>query len=434
VKHRNVLICSTAAAGHVNPALPIARTLVERGHTVRWYTGSGFRSAIEATGARFEPMVDADDPESHSVTASLPGRDQLEGLAGLKFDLKHLFLDNVPGQVRDLRRILDEFRADVMLVDTAFMAAPMLHELGGPRFASYGISILPIPSRDLPPVGTGRPPSTSAFGRWRDRLLSGVGPRLLFRDVQRHHQVVRQQIGLGPTRSTVFDTFVSPYLYLQASTPSFEYPRRDLPPQVHFVGPLLPESPTDAHLPSWWDQLDGRRPVVLVNQGTVAVDLDDLVGPALNALADVDVDVVATGGRGGDGLTVAVPPNAHVEPYVPFAKLLPRVDVMLTNGGYGGVQFALANGVPIIVAGSTEDKPEVAARVAWSGAGINLGTKRPTTDQIREAVWSVLTDERYRHHAQRIQRDAAQLDAPHLAADLLEELAATGRPVHRLHP
>jgi UDP:flavonoid glycosyltransferase YjiC (YdhE family) len=30
---------------------------------------------------------------------------------------------------------------------------------------------------------------------------------------------------------------------------------------------------------------------------------------------------------------------------------------MVTNGGYGGVQAALANGVPLVVAGATEEKP-----------------------------------------------------------------------------
>lgn len=43
----NILIGSIAA-GHVNPAVPIARTLVERGHTVRWYTGRAHQ-AVEAT-------------------------------------------------------------------------------------------------------------------------------------------------------------------------------------------------------------------------------------------------------------------------------------------------------------------------------------------------------------------------------------------------
>ena len=51
---------------------------------------------------------------------------------------------------------------------------------------------------------------------------------------------------------------------------------------------------------------------------------------------------------------------------------------MVTNGGYGGVQFALAHGVPLVVAGDHEDKPETAARVAGSGVGRNLKTGRPT--------------------------------------------------------
>jgi UDP:flavonoid glycosyltransferase YjiC (YdhE family) len=428
---RNILIASISAAGHVNPATSIARTLVERGHTVHWYTGSAFRSTVEGTGAHYEPVVDALDIDANALDTAFPERAGRQGLAGLKFDLKHLFLDNVPGQVRDLQRILREFPADVLLVDTAFMAASMLHELGGPRYASYGVSILPIPSADVPPIGSGRQPSTTSLGRWRDRLLSGLAPKIMFRDVQRHHQMVRGQLGLAPTPATVFDTFISPYLYMQASTSSFEFPRRDLPSQVHFIGPLLPEQPTEFHPPAWWHRLDGRRPVVLVNQGTIAVDLDDLVGPTLTALGGDDVEIIATGGGGRDGLSMAIPANAHVEPYVPFGPLLPHVDVMLTNGGYGGVQFALANGVPMIVAGTTEDKPDVAARVAWSGAGINLGVKRPTPGQIRDAVWSVLTDERYAAHARRIQRDASQLCAPRLAADLVEALVATGRPVHR---
>ena len=37
---------------------------------------------------------------------------------------------------------------------------------------------------------------------------------------------------------------------------------------------------------------------------------------------------------------------------------------MVTNGGYGGVQLALAHGVPLVVAGNTEEKGEIAARVA----------------------------------------------------------------------
>jgi UDP:flavonoid glycosyltransferase YjiC (YdhE family) len=127
----------------------------------------------------------------------------------------------------------------------------------------------------------------------------------------------------------------------------------------------------------------------------------------------------------------ALPANARIEPFIPFGMLLPHVDVMITNGGYGGVQFALAHGVPLVVAGMTEEKPEIAARVARSGAGINLKTKTPTPEQLRSAVRDVLTNPRYRQNAQRIQADYARHNAPEAAAVLLEQLAATGQPVLR---
>jgi UDP:flavonoid glycosyltransferase YjiC (YdhE family) len=81
---------------------------------------------------------------------------------------------------------------------------------------------------------------------------------------------------------------------------------------------------------------------------------------------------------------------------------MPHVDVMITNGGYGGVQHALAHGVPLIVAGETSDKAEVAARVDFSGAGIDLGTAAPSPAAIRAAVDAVREDDGYRAGAARL--------------------------------
>ena len=129
-----------------------------------------------------------------------------------------------------------------------------------------------------------------------------------------------------------------------------------------------------------------------------------------------------------------MPANVRAARFIPFGELLPHVDVMVTNGGYGGVQFALAHGVPLVVAGATEEKPEIAARVAWSGAGINLRTGRPSPSQLRRAVRAALSDPRYREAARRIQGDYAAHSAPAEAASLLERLASTGRPVLRDAP
>jgi UDP:flavonoid glycosyltransferase YjiC (YdhE family) len=120
--------------------------------------------------------------------------------------------------------------------------------------------------------------------------------------------------------------------------------------------------------------------------------------------------------------------NVRLEPFIPFADLLPYVDVVVTNGGYGGTQQALAHGIPVVAAGVTEGKNEVAARVRWSGAGIDLRTERPTPAQLRTAVHTVLEDPSYRHRARELQARYAARDAAGTAADLIEGLLPTAEP------
>ena len=107
---------------------------------------------------------------------------------------------------------------------------------------------------------------------------------------------------------------------------------------------------------------------------------------------------------------------------------------MITNGGFNGVQMALANGVPVIGAGKSEDKPEICARIDWLGVGIDLKTDKPNPAQIRSAVSKILADRSYQHRAQDLQRTISEYDAPAIAATLLEQLAVTQQPVGRNLP
>ncbi|MGI3786808.1 MAG: glycosyltransferase, partial [Janthinobacterium lividum] len=135
------------------------------------------------------------------------------------------------------------------------------------------------------------------------------------------------------------------------------------------------------------------------------------------ALADEPVRVVATtGGRPVESvlelLGGPLPANAELAELVPYADLLPHTSVVVTNGGWGGVQQALAQGVPVVVAGASEEKPEVAARVAWSGAGIDLRTGRPSPRRIRHAVRAALGRPRYHDAAGRLQAEFAAMPDP----------------------
>jgi len=203
-----------------------------------------------------------------------------------------------------------------------------------------------------------------------------------------------------------------PDIYLHLSVPGFEYPRRAMPSSVRFIG-SLPVPPSNLPDPSWIGDLDGSRRVVLVTQGTIAnFDMGQVIAPTLAALADEpDLLVLATtGGQPVGAIPGPIPANARIAEFLPFERLLPRVDVVVTNGGYGTVNLALRAGIPLVVAGQTEDKAEVSARVAWSGAGINLATNQPTAEALRQAVRAVIDRLDYRIRAECLAAEFATYD------------------------
>lgn len=427
-----VIFATTPADGHTVPALPIARALIERGHAVRWYTGSKYADRIRAIGAEYLPMSDHDFSRV-GLDEYFPERSRLAGVAKLKFDMTVGFSQPARTHLADLLKALADEPADLIVGDTGFIAGPMLTELGGPRFAAFGVSVVGFPSRDVPPFGLGLRPTTSALGSLRNQLLHTLVRRTLFAGMSRAVNQIRADFGLPARDEIVFEYRLHASLYLQLGAKGFEYPQRDLPKHVRFVGPVRPLLIEGWTEPVWWPDLASGKPVVVLNQGTVATDPTELLRPGLAALSDEDVLVVAVTGGRDPGELGPLPANARVERFIPFDRLLPRAHVLVTNAGFGAVQLALAAGVPIVAAGRTEDKVEVAARVGWSGVGINLRTQRPQPESIAAAVHQVLSDDRYRRRAGELQREIAEAVQEQAAADELETLLADSHTTDDRH-
>jgi UDP:flavonoid glycosyltransferase YjiC (YdhE family) len=84
--------------------------------------------------------------------------------------------------------------------------------------------------------------------------------------------------------------------------------------------------------------------------------------------------------------------------------------------------MAVSAGVPLVVAGTSEDKLEVSARVAWSGAGLSLKTATPTPAAVRGAVLRLLRENAFRARAQALRAEFAAYDAVTLGTALIEQL------------
>lgn len=424
------LITCTPAHGHIMPLLQVARHLIARGDRVTVLTSPRYAERVRGAGARFLPLpaeadIDLDDPDG-----AFPERAGLTGPAAIRFDMSTLFIRPAAAQFAAIRAELAAEPVDAVLTEPLFVGAALLQLLPRaerPPVVVLGIFPLGARSRDVAPFGLGVAPMPGPLGRLRNAVLRTIAEKAVFGGVQREaDEMARRVIGrdLG---GFVLDWAGRADAYIQFTVPEFEYPRSDLPESVRFAGPL-PSPASDRDLPEWWGDLDGTRPVVHVTQGTVAnSDFTQLVEPTIRALADSEaIVVVSTGGRPIDVLPQDLPLNVRVAEYLPYAALLPRVDVLVTNGGYGGVQQALAHGVPLVVAGQTEDKVEVSARVGWSGAGVNLRTSVATQAHVGTAVRRVLSDAAYRENAARIGAAMRASDAWRTVDGVLDGLQPSG--------
>jgi MGT family glycosyltransferase len=407
----HILFCVVPLPGHIDPMLAVAQHLSSAGHNITVLTADIFRDKVIAAGLEFVPHTGIANYD-YRVEDFFPDRRNLRGMDLMNYDMKHPIGDTIPDQDRCIRQIMAKRPVDLILVDVPYLGAfPLLLGPKNNRPPIVGCGFVPLlmTSADF---GLFSQPDTTPEGLLRNNEAN----RQLEAGLQSgtdHINAVLARCG-APPMPCFFNNcmYVLPDLFLQCTGEAFEYPRSDMPDTIRFVGPVLPKPSVNFVEPVWWSDLDSGRAVVLVTQGTIAnFNFNELIQPTLSALADEDVLVIAATGR-PDTESMVVPSNARVESFVPFDRLLPKVDVLVTNGGYGAVHQALSLGVPIVIAGETEDKALISARVDWTGAGISLGTQNPTKEQIRSAVRTVLANSRYRQRVQAIQQNFKEYDAP----------------------
>jgi len=416
-----VLMSVMPFAGHVRPITHLAGALVERGHSVTVHTGSRYRDRVEQVGARLLPWQDARDFDETRLRDFFPeaGRSGFRGMLG---NFEHVFFGTAAGQARDLVREIDRVTVpfDVIAGDTLSFGIGMAAELRPLPWASVSIVPNSYPGDQVPPMGLRLGPARGRAGELRNRAL-WRGMEWSTTSLRRAYRRARLEVGLGPGLPIEFGT-MSPDLVLLSGPPRLDHDRTDLPSQFHYVGRLSDPARTIA------PAVRTSPPHVLVTQGTYNTDPGDLLVPTVRALTGRPVRVTVTTGRSGHtDLGIPVPANVSVVDFADFDEILPRTSVVVTNGGWGGVQDALAAGVSLVVAGGELDKPEIAARVARSGVGIDLRTGRPRPRAIRLGVLRALSDPSIARQARECAGELARLGGSVRAAELIEELV--GAPI-----
>lgn len=378
------------------------------------------KPTVEAAGLPFTPVLPEADIGAAEYLEKYPQRGKKKpGVEMMCFDLKNFFIPQIAPQAAGLKQALHDFPADIILAESFFMGTlPLL--LGArekrPAVVHLGVSLLNVGSgKNMPPIPGISTEELQAQQEERERLL--LGP------IQAGVQRTLAGLGCGPLPCPLMESMSTlPDLYLYPGIEGFQYAANSSHSSpVRYIG-RLPLPPGPHSLPEWWHDLDATKHLVLVTQGTVANrDFGQLVGPALQGLAEEKdlIVMVTTGGQPAESIPVDIPANARVAAFLPYEYVLPKVDLLITNGGYGTVNMALARGVPIVSAGLTEDKEEVSAHVQWSGAGIDLRTNQASPEMVRRAARQILDRSTYHDRARELAEEFSQHDTE---AELLESL------------
>ncbi|KAF2104868.1 UDP-Glycosyltransferase/glycogen phosphorylase [Rhizodiscina lignyota] len=397
------------AWSHVEKVATLAEGLVKLGYPVTFMSNEAFKDQVERTGAKYVQLeghqTELMAPEDMAKMMEIEDEEERE-----TFAINVIFAKALAGWRRTFQRTLRDLNdiRTIYLHDSSFLAGGPSY-LGAPGFRPHvdmAIGIHPIlrASNYTYPFRSGKNPDTGpdAFEKhWAAQQEQDK--EYMFRTLKYEVGKVYQQLGAiaSPGR---WGDLISDFndIWLAMAIPEFEYDRPDWDHRVEFIGMTTTVGVENQSLPVWWDDVleakKSGKTIIAASASSMDFDPTSLVLPTIEAFRNRDDVFVVAALVNFDPSTLnfEIPSNARVAKFIPMNEFLPHVDVLVSSAGYGTVQHALRNGVPMVLAGEAQDKQHTGPIAEWSGIGIYIGKTAVPPNEIQEAVDKIILTPSYK--------------------------------------
>nr|MBA2750487.1 glycosyl transferase family 1 [Tatlockia sp.] len=264
---------------------------------------------------------------------------------------------------------------------------------------------------------------------WWAKVRNRIGYRLL----RRIGKPIRATIGEYrrewnlPPHYGQNDTY-SKLAQLCQQPAEFEFPRENLPGCFHFTG-AYHNLISRAKVEFPFEKLTGQ-PLIYASMGTLQNRLMGVFETIAQACAGLDAQLVISLGGGINQESVPkLPGSPLVVGNAPQLELLQKASLTITHAGLNTALESISHGVPMVAIPITNDQPGVAARIVWTGCGEMVKLQGLDAPKLRTAIEKVLGKDSYRNNAIRLQTANQRAGGVTKAADIIEEVISTGKPV-----
>jgi zeaxanthin glucosyltransferase len=418
------IICPPSP-GHLNPMTTLGYELKQRGHRVTVLGIADAQPKALAAGLEFQGIGQVDFPlgSSKELYTQLGN---LSGFQALQYTIQWI-ANSAAKCLQDAPEIVKGQKIEALLVDQAAPEGGTVAEHLKLPFVSIASALMFNREPTVPPFNSLGNYDVSWRGILRNRIGYGVlnvAGRKITQTINSHRQQWNLPLHTHPNQR------YSQLAQISQQPKEFEFPRRALPACFHFTGSFNNPASRES-IPFPYEQLTGK-PLIYASLGTLQNQLLWIFEMIATACAEMDAQlVIALGGGINPATLSALPGNPLVVGYVPQLELLQRASLTITHGGLNTTLESLSNGVPMVAIPITNDQPGVSARIAWTGTGKVIPLKQVSVEKLQAAIQQVLTDDTYRILALKLQIAIQQSGGVRKAADIIEQVMATGKPVLR---
>ncbi len=427
-----VVFFPEAAFGPTNNCIGIGDVLRRRGYRVVFIIEESFAGSLEAKGFEERLMRLGPPPEVEEIPGQFwkelvremapvfrkPTIEQLDEF--LRPGMQAL-IDGSKYVDEKLVEIFEELRPDAIVEDNV-VAYPAIEASGRPWVRIVSCNPLELKDPALPPVFSGySADDTSGWDEFRAEHRRTHLP--MWEDFD---EFVRTRGAPGlPDLEFIHE---SAYLNLYVFPAEVDYARSvPLAPTWHRLECSVRETEAEWEVP---EQLaDGPGRLLYLSLGSLGSADVELLQRLVDIFAATPYRLIVSKGPQHELLQLA--DNMVGEEFLPQTKVLPQIELVITHGGNNTTTESLYFGKPMVVLPLFWDQYDNAQRVDELGFGCRLAPYTCTAEELTGAIDALLADRALAARLETVSARVRSEPGTVRAADLIDQLATTGRPVTR---